>query len=184
MRIGAILLLLAVGLSYHDETEFLTDAGFPHLVDNFRAKKIIMRMMTRLSSQEMTELGLTTMGSRMRFREAVESWVARDAAGASEAGEASVDGREAAVEDRRGQEDNNAGGERVDEAVVQEENDPVVEVEGMIDNERNLLFYAKTLSTGRVTHHFLDHFYRYDRNKVRSNGRAFFRCSVRGCTAR
>ena len=68
--------------------------------------------------------------------------------------------------------------------VVQEENDPIVEVEGMIDNERNLVFYAKRLSTGRVTHHFLDHFYRYDRNKVRANGRAFFRCSVRGCTAR
>ena len=49
MRIGAILLLLAVGLSYHDETEFLTNAGFPHLVDNFQNEETIMRMMTRLT---------------------------------------------------------------------------------------------------------------------------------------
>ena len=195
MRIGAILLLLAVGLSYHEETEFLTNAGFPHLVDNFHNEEIIMRMMTRLTNQEMTELGLTTMGARMRFREAVESWIARDAAGVPEAGEASGDGREAAsidgeaaaevqeVQEQR-RTSNNTVAERVDEAVVQEENDQIVEVEGMIDNERNLICYAKTLSTGRVTHHFLDHFYRYDRNKVRPNGRAFFRCSVRGCTAR
>ena len=86
MRIGAILLLLAVGLSYHDKTEFLTEAGFPHLVDSFRSEEIIMRMMHRLSNLELTELGLTTMGARIRFREAVESWVARD-----DPGEASAD---------------------------------------------------------------------------------------------
>ena len=45
-----------------------------------------MRMMHRLSNLELTELGLTTMGARIRFREAVESWVARD-----DPGEASAD---------------------------------------------------------------------------------------------
>ena len=58
-----------------------------------------MRMMTRLTNQEMTELDLTTMGARMSFREAVESWIERDAAGVPEAGEASGDGREAAGTD-------------------------------------------------------------------------------------
>ena len=99
MRIGAILLLLAVGLSYHDETEFLTNAGFPHLVDNFQNEEIIVRMMTRLTNQELTELGLTTLGARMRFREAVESWIERGAAGVPEAEEASGDDREAAGTD-------------------------------------------------------------------------------------
>ena len=96
MRIGAILLLLAVGLSYHDETEFLTEAGFPHLVDSFRSEEIIMRMMHRLSNLELTELGLTTMGARIRFREAVDSRVARDAA-QDDPGEASA---EAAVDEK------------------------------------------------------------------------------------
>ena len=200
MRIGTILLLLAVGLSYHEETEFLNDAGFPHLVDNFRGEEIIMRMMNRLSNQELTELGLATMGARIRFREAVDSRITRDAAGeatgdaAGEAArEADGDGRdnavlvnEAATEDstegvqgdRRT--DNDTGSETVEGANIQEENGPNVEVDG----ERNLIFYVNTLSTGRITHHFLDHFYRFDRNKVRANGRAFFRCSVRGCTAR
>ena len=144
------------------------------------------------------------MGARMRFREAVESWTERDIAGVPEAEEASGDGREAAaaaageaagtdgeaaaeeggheVQEQR-RPSINTGAERVHEAAVQEENGPIVEVEE-IDNERNLVFYAKTLSTGRVTHHFLDRFYRYDRNKVRLNGCAFFRCSVRGCTPR
>ena len=90
MRIGAILLLLAMGLSYHDEIEFLTEAGFPHLVDSFRSEEIIMRMMHRLSNLELQELGLTTMGARMRFREAVESWVARDAT-PDDSGEASAE---------------------------------------------------------------------------------------------
>ena len=162
MRIGAILLLLAVGLSYHNETEFLTEAGFPHLVDSFRSEEIIMRMMHRPSNLELTELGLTTMGARMRFREAVESWVARDAT--------PDDPREASAE---------AAGHVVPEvhqdaadevhqdaaAEVPEENAPaVVEVEGVIDNERDVIFYTKTLSTGRVVHYFLDHFYRFNRN--------------------
>ena len=44
-----------------------------------------MRMMHRLSNLELTELGLTTMGARIRFREAVESWVARDDPGEASA---------------------------------------------------------------------------------------------------
>ena len=135
MRIGAILLLLAVGLSYHDETEFLTEAGFPHLVDSFHSEEIIMRMMHRLSNLELTELGLTTMGARMRFREAVDSWVARDAA-QDNPGEASAEvpgeGREAGhvVQEHEVHQAN------IEDAAaeVPEENDPDVEqVEGVID---------------------------------------------------
>jgi hypothetical protein len=89
-----------------------------------------------------------------------------------------------AREERRSE--NTPNNERYErnEAAVEVEIDPEVEVDGVIDDETNLVFYAKTLSTGRVTHHFLNHFYRFDRNKVRANGRAFFQCSVRGCTAR
>ena len=182
MRIGAILLLLAVGLSYHDETEFLTEAGFPHLVDSFRSEEIIMRMMHRLSNLELTELGLTTMGARMRFREAVESWVARDAA-QDDPGEASAEADGHVVPEVH--QEAAAEVHQVAAAEVPEENVPaVVEVEGVINNERDVIFYTKTLSTGRVVHYFLDHFYRFDRNKIKPNGRAYFQCSVRGCRAR
>ena len=87
-------------------------------------------------------------------------------------------------EERRNENPPNNERDQRNEAAVEVEIDPVVGIEGVIDDESNLVFYAKTLSTGRVTHHFLNHFYRFDRNKVRANGRAFFQCSVRGCTAR
>ena len=183
MRIGAILLLLAVGLSYHDETEFLTEAGFPHLVDSFRSEEIAMRMMHRLSNLELTELGLNTMGARIRFREAVESWVARDDPG--EASEVRQDAAAEVPQDAAGEVHQDAATEVHQDAEVPEEIAPAVEeVEEVIENERDVIFYSKTLSTGRVVHYFLDHFYRFDRNKVKPNGRAYFQCSVRGCRAR
>ena len=169
MRIGAILLLVAVGLSYHDE--FLTEAGFPHPVDSFRSEEIIMRMMHRLSNRELTELGLTSMGARIRFREAVESWVARD-----DPGEASADAAGHVVQevcqDAAAEVHQDAAAEVHEDAAtevhqgaaaeVPEEIAPAVEeVEGVIENERDVIFYSKTLSTGRVVLHFLNHFYRF-----------------------
>ena len=52
------------------------------------------------------------------------------------------------------------------------------------ESEVGLIFFKKTLSTGRITHHFLDQFYRFDRNKVHKNGRTHFSCSVKQCKAR
>ena len=191
MRIATILLLLALGLNYREEAEFLSNAGFPHLMDNFRDEEVVMRMTTHFSNQDLTGLGLSTTGARLRFREAVNEWIQRDANG--EDVELPVGEERAAPENGRGDEvkgerrnenpPNNERDQR-NEAAVEVEIDPVVGIEGVIDDESNLVFYAKTLSTGRVTHHFLNHFYRFDRNKVRANGRAFFQCSVRGCTAR
>ena len=45
------------------------------------------------------------------------------------------------------------------------------------------MFY-KTVNGKRVFHHFLDKFYRFDRRKVKSNGRAYFTCSMRPCSAK
>ena len=81
MRIATILLLLALGLNYREEAEFLSNAGFPHLVDNFRDEEVVMRMMTHFSNQDLTGLGLSTAGARLRFREAVNEWIQRDANG-------------------------------------------------------------------------------------------------------
>ena len=52
------------------------------------------------------------------------------------------------------------------------------------ESEVGLIFFKKTLSTGCITHHFLDQFYRFDRNKVHKNGRTHFSCSVKQCKAR
>ena len=35
---------------------------------------------------------------------------------------------------------------------------------------------------GKVFHHYRHVFYRFDRNVIKPSGRAWFRCSVRGCT--
>ena len=191
MRISTILLLLAVGLSYREEAEFLSNAGFPHLVNNFREEEVVMRMMIQLSNEDLTGLGLSTIGARLRFREAVNDWIQRDSNGGDvelPVGEERADPENGMGDDAREERrsENTSNNERYErnEAAVEVEIDPEVEVDGVIDDETNLVFYAKTLSTGRVTHHFLNHFYRFDRNKVRANGRAFFQCSVRGCTAR
>ena len=47
------------------------------------------------------------------------------------------------------------------------------------------IFY-KTISVNgkRVFHYFLDKFYRFDRKKVKPNGRAYFTCSMRPCSAK
>ena len=48
------------------------------------------------------------------------------------------------------------------------------------------IFFYKILAVKgkKVFHHFLDKFYRYDRKWVKRNGRAYFTCSARGCSAR
>ena len=37
---------------------------------------------------------------------------------------------------------------------------------------------------GMVYHHYKQFFYRFDRNVIKPSGRAWFRCSVRGCSAK
>ena len=37
---------------------------------------------------------------------------------------------------------------------------------------------------GKVFHHYRHVFYRFDRNVIKPSGRAWFRCSVRGCSAK
>ena len=37
---------------------------------------------------------------------------------------------------------------------------------------------------GKVYHHYKHFFYRFDRNVIKPSGRAWFRCSVRGCSAK
>ena len=52
------------------------------------------------------------------------------------------------------------------------------------ESEVGLIFLKKTLSTGRITHHFLDQFYRFDRNKVHKSGITYFSHSVKYYKAR
>ena len=47
------------------------------------------------------------------------------------------------------------------------------------EDNRQIVFWEKTLSTGRITHHFA-----VDRNTVKLNGRSSFACHYPGCKAR
>ena len=43
---------------------------------------------------------------------------------------------------------------------------------------------TKSVKGNKVFHHFLDKWYRFDRRKVKPQGRAYFTCSVRACSAK
>ena len=74
---SVILCLLALGLAsslpapnYREEEEFLVNCGLGHLVNRFREEEIDLNIMPRLGDDNLRELGLITMGSRIRFRDA------------------------------------------------------------------------------------------------------------------
>ena len=154
----------------------MAKSGFSHLVEKFMEEEVIMSYMMRLTDAELKSLGITTMGSRIHFRDAASDWM----------------GSRVPVQEDVSVSEDVAVSENVavseDVAVVVESNscpDEHEEPRSTLEIEdHQLVFYARTLSTGRITHHFLDEFFRFDRNKVKPNGRAYFQCSVRGCSAR
>ena len=208
MKLGHLFLLLALGLAippnYREECAFLQSAGLEDMIDVFHGEEIELGMMDKLTDEELKQLGFTSIGSRHRFRAAVGRWLqagaedgaggsagggagggaegrAGDGAGGGNEGEAGcetgggagVGAEEGAGGEEGGEGGDGAGGGAVGGVGAEDEEEEV--------EEGNLVFYTTTMSTGRTTHHFLHDFYRFDRNKVKTNGKAFFQCSVRGC---
>ena len=62
---------------YAEEEAFLVAGGLSHLVDNFKNQEITMDLMTRLSDSSLKDLGITTMGKRIRFMDSARAWVER-----------------------------------------------------------------------------------------------------------
>ena len=62
---------------YVEEEAFLVASGLSHLVDNFKNQEITMDLMTRLSDSSSRDLGITTMGRRIRFMDSARAWVER-----------------------------------------------------------------------------------------------------------
>ena len=152
-------------LEYSQEIQFLKDQGLEHLIEKFRSEEITINLFPFLSDDNLKELGILTIGARIRFRQSAQTWIDKPLNAVTDS----------AVTDS----------ESPSESVIN-----VTVIETLPENsqeqesEVGLIFFKKTLSTGRITHHFLDQFYRFDRNKVHKNGRTHFSCSVKQCKAR
>jgi hypothetical protein len=179
-----LVLFLALGITatgsrdYREEAQFLTSNGLQHLITKFFEEEISMIMMPQLTDEMLRELGITTIGARIRFRDAVRR---RDEPVVEE-GETGL----LIVED--GQAGDEEGRQEVGQPVGQDIDLPEADLEEDEEGdqgETELIFYTTTGKRGSgIYHHFLDGFYRYDRNKLKRNGRGYFQCAVRGCVAR
>jgi hypothetical protein len=61
---------------YEEETAFLSSVGLGHLALAFQEEEIEIHPISRLDDLSLRTLGVTTMGARMRLRDAATSWLA------------------------------------------------------------------------------------------------------------
>ena len=153
-----LVALLSLGLALppniREEARFLETNGFGHLIGNFEAEEITFNYFDRLTDDQLQQLGVTTMGSRIRFRDALSTWTEHE----TDQQQGGVEGVEVQTDVGPAAEPDGAAGEVVGDDGGEEE-----------EETTQLLFYSKVLSTGRIVHHFLDQFYRFDRNKVKGS---------------
>ena len=72
-----ILVILGCDGVGRDEemANFLKDQGLEHLTQTFVSEEIEVRQVSRLTDQNLMDLGVRTMGARLRLRSAATTWV-------------------------------------------------------------------------------------------------------------
>jgi hypothetical protein len=177
--------LLAVVLplpspGYREESKFLRQAGFEENIERFKEEEVEIQQIARLHDDALKDLGIRTIGARMRIRDAAETWM-----DSSQARGPGVEGGQGGVEEDGGQQENVQIVVNLEEEAQEEEDGEGKEEEGEEEEEeRQLLFYTSRSANGKkIFHHFLNNFYKFNRRKVKKNGRAYFHCSVEGCKA-
>ena len=118
-----LLVVLALALSlpspgYKEETRFLRDAGFEDVIDCFKEEEVEIGHIARLSDSDLRELGVSTMGGRIRLRDAAMEWTT--VGGAEEEEQTEELGRDVEV-GRESVEARREDGEGVEEDVGEEE---------------------------------------------------------------
>ena len=77
-----IFLVISGGGGVNDQLgQFLTDNGLGHLKESFVEQEVEVRQLVGMSDQNLMELGVRTIGARMRIRSAATNWVPREVNG-------------------------------------------------------------------------------------------------------
>ena len=69
-----LLILGCDGVGREDIVNFLKDQGLQNLTETFVSEEIEVRHVNRLSDQNLIDLGIRTMGARIRIRSAATNW--------------------------------------------------------------------------------------------------------------
>ena len=62
-------------LEYSQEIQFLKDQGLEHLIEKFRSEEIAINLFPFLSDDNLKELGILTIGARIRFCQSSQTWI-------------------------------------------------------------------------------------------------------------
>ena len=62
-------------MDYDEEILFLTSVGLENLVENFREEEIFINLFPELTDDNLKELGITTIGRRIKFRNDARNWI-------------------------------------------------------------------------------------------------------------
>ena len=77
-----MLLVISGGGGVNDQLgQFLTDNGLGHLKESFVEQEVEVRQLVEMSDQNLMELGMRTIGARMRIRSAATNRVPREVNG-------------------------------------------------------------------------------------------------------
>ena len=70
-----VILVVSCHAAFEETSRFLTDNGFGHVSQQFVEEEIEVRQIPSLPDQVLADLGVRTVGARLRLRSAASQWV-------------------------------------------------------------------------------------------------------------
>ena len=155
---------------------FLLKVGLPQYSNKLINEDVTMTILEQMTHDDLKSVGISSFGHRFSIMKGLESY-SRD----------SIEDNPVLEEGTTVQvlEEGTSSQVSQDDPNITEDVDTLgVDQEGNNDDNQQVIFRSQSLETGRVTHHVYVDFYRFDRNTVKVNGRAYFLCNYPGCGAR
>ena len=151
-----VILVVSCHAAFEETSRFLTDNGFGHVSQQFMEEEIKVRQIPSLPDQVLADLGVRTVGARLRLRSVASRWVPNQVISFLSLEISFV------------------------QIFFQNRLFPFP---SRLVCFHVAIFFSYSMP-GRITHHFSHGAYRMDRVSVKPNGRAYFSCSVKSCRAR
>ena len=144
--------------------QFLDYIGLSIYKDLFNNEDLNMEILRQIDDEDLKSIGVKSFGHRFKIKEGLKNYVDPD------------------ENTPNGIEENS---EVPPDLIPDDQEDDIHQPEDHLDDPsyENVVFFEKELLSGRKTHHISVDFYRFDRNTVKNNGRAYFLCSHPGCKA-
>ena len=175
---------------------FLTTIDLQQYLSVFEEEEITIEILKDMTDENLRSIGIKTFGQRYRILQV--QFIVQVSVIYSKLNIKAAREYTDVEEDRNIPNDEEHSGETTEEIEhgnndiypqnsegVAEENDNNAEsqVDFDRDEEENdePVFYSEQLTTGRIAHHFLVGFYRFDRKSVFKSGLSYFNCSFPGC---